>query len=84
MTDTISQTAYQMRRGCLRQSRIRCGQSLAGAQPASAGRMVLSELLQRRRRNERQAAGFAVEAADFHIVEQERRADHGAGNAALR
>src|ERR1700733_7400980 len=33
--------------------------------------------------NQRQAAGFAVEAAEFDFVEQQRRSDYRAGDAAV-
>jgi hypothetical protein len=54
------------------------------------GRMVeyrpvfADALLERRRGNQRKAARFAVEATDFDFVEQQRRSDQSARNAALR
>src|ERR1700675_2924536 len=42
------------------------------------------ELTERRKRNEREATRLAMEAANFHLLEQERRRNYSTGDAALR
>src|SRR6202167_3541165 len=64
--------------------RATVGRAEASQRSRAGGMPALQERsLQRRSWDQRQAAGFAVEAAEFDFVEQQRRSDYGAGDAAV-
>src|ERR1700723_532423 len=64
---------------------IRCGAPISGLAGGAGSKAAILEgsSLHGRRRIEREAAGFAVEATNLDIVEQERRSDDRARDAIL-